>query len=290
MSMNSSFPIRDAHWGQKIPWSVFLCLFSLAVLFPLEVIAADEDRSVPTTGAVEICEFECSNTNGLPYRGVGIRTGQDLRPRKLTISTLPESWPVLSPNGVDVAFFRAGSIGWRSTGGTLPRKWDVYLVTQQGTNERRVTNMEFYDCCGLDISPDGSNIIFSVMNNEYPKDSHFELRLVSAAGIANGEKRYIGGQVLLRNDKQNMMPLFSRDGRSVLFIAKERRDGTLKEMFKLPFHGSVFFRWELCVLDIETKKLKVLDESNAPIEGLRLLQDTGEVTYTKSGQTVRLRP
>lgn len=268
--------------------TIFLEILSLTVLFPVWIIAANNDSSVLPTGVVEVCEFEYSNTSGLPYRVVGILTGQDLQPRKLTKSELPEKWPALSPNRIDVGFFRAGFIGLRSTGGTIPRNWDLYLIERQGGNERRITNMEFYDCYGMDFSPDGSNIVFSVMCNEYPNDSYFELRIVPAVGLAPGTKQFIRGRVLLHDDKHNMLPVFSPDGKDILYIAKSRRKGTLTEVIN-PFKGTVLFKWELCLLDIATGGKKVLDVSTSPIEGHRFLLDTGRVSYRKDGQTLQLK-
>ena len=267
--------------------SVHLALLLLAAssLSGDSLIASD--AILPLRASVaEVCEFNHAKKDGASCSVIGILTGNETVPRKLTTSELPEKWPLVSPSGLDVGFFRAGYVGLRSTGGTVPRNWDLYLIALQGTNELRITNMEFKDCYGMDFSPDGSNIVFSVMRNEYPSDSYFELRMIPAVSIAPGTKRFIGGRVLLHDDKHNILPVFSPDGKSILYVAKFHRKGTLKEVIN-PFKGTVFFKWELCLLDIATGGKKVLDVSASLIEDHRFLSNTGLVSYRKDGQTLQ---
>lgn len=263
-----------------------LLLLLIASLSGESLVALDTLLSVRADG-LSVCEFTYTTKAGVSCRVVGILAGGETVPRKLTKSELPEKWPALSSNRSDVGLFRAGFIGLRSTGGTIPRNWDLYLIGQQGANERRITNMEFKDCYGMSFSPDGSNIIFSVIRNEYPKDSYYELRIIPAVGIAPENRRFIGGRIVLHDGKNNILPVYSPDGRWILFLAKSRRKGTLKELIN-PFRGTVFFKWELCLLDVATECKKVLDVSNSPIEDHRFLSDMGRVSYRKDGQILQL--
>ena len=48
------------------------------------------------------------------------------------------------PGGRGVAMFKAESLGIRSTGGSVPRNWDVFVVQQDdGQETQRLTNMQF---------------------------------------------------------------------------------------------------------------------------------------------------
>ena len=183
-----------------------------------------------------------------------------------------------------VAMFRAERLGLRSTGGTVPRNWDVFIVRQDDGHEpQRITNMQFYDCGGLDVSPDGSNIVFSVMLNQYPQDSFFVLRLTAIQPIGSEEKRYIGGRVILDNGKHNLEPHYSPDGRHVVFLSKSRRQRTLGETL-IPFRGTVHFLWEVCIIDLQTQSVTMVDRSNEAIIQHGYSSDGATVQYTKEGR------
>lgn len=248
----------------------------------------DRVSSAQFTSGVEVCEYVDSTKGGGPHSVVGIVRESDPTPRKLTTSDLPEKCPVMSPNGEEIAFFRAGRIGMRSTGGSVPRDWDLYVITRHGEGERRITNMQFRDCGGASFAPDGSNIIFSVMRNEYPKDSFFELRIITATGISPEDRRFVGGRVLLHDGKQNMFPLFSDDGEHVVYVAKSLRKRTIIEVLDLTM-GTVLYKWELCLLNIGTGETRILDVSQVPIEGHRFLSGTDRVSYRKGKQTMQLQ-
>lgn len=260
-----------------------LLLLAAASLSSETVVAGDTQSSVRTS-VVEVCEFAHTTRDGASCSAVGIVMGGTSVSRKLTTSELPEKWPVILPGGSEIGFFRASSVGLRSTGGSVPRNWDLYLIELQGGGERRITNMEFYDCYGMSVSPDGRDIVFSAMLNEYPNDSYFELRIIPAVSIPPGTKRFIGGRVLLHNGTHNILPVFSLDGKAVLYIAKSRRKRTLTEVIN-PFRGTVLFKWELCLLDIATGGVRVLDVSTNPIEGHRFLSGIKQITYRNDGQT-----
>lgn len=272
-------------WKAHMKLALIIAVCLAVVPFDCVVFARESILS-SSTDAVHVCQFDCAARDGTMRAVIGVFS-VGLAPRKLTASELPEKWPVVSPNGSEIAFFRAGTMGVRSTGGVVPRKWDLYLVDRHGDNERRITNMEFGDCCGMDFSPDGSNIVFSVMRNEYPVDSYFELRIISAVSIAQDAKRFVGGRVLLHDEKHNILPVISRDSRWVLYVAKSRRRGTFLEVIN-PLKGTVFFRWELCILDMTTGKTKVLDVSAVPINGHCFSSDMEQVFCRKNGQPLTI--
>ncbi|MFA7172952.1 MAG: hypothetical protein WC340_05980 [Kiritimatiellia bacterium] len=193
-----------------------------------------------------------------------------------------ERYRVVIPGEDAVVMFKAESMGLRSTGGMVPRNWDVFVVPKNRNNRERITNMQFYDCAGLDISPDGSNIVFSAMQNQFPKDSFFDLRLAALKAINPDDKRFVAGTVILDNGKHNIDPRFSPDNSHVVFLSKSRRKRTLRELLT-PFSGTVHFLWEVSVMDLHTLSLTVIDRSNNPIRGHDCSSDGRTIAYTKNG-------
>ena len=200
-----------------------------------------------------------------------------------------EKYIVPLPGEHGLAMFRAESLGLRSTGGSVPRNWDIFLVTQDNRKDlQRVTNMQFWDCGGLDVSPDGRNIVFSASVNQYPKDSFLVLRTAALIQIAPQSKKYVGGTVLVDNGKNNVSPRYSPDGRHVVFLAQSQRPRTFGETL-LPPWGTVQFLWEVCIIDLQTREVTVVDKSNDSIEQHGFSTDGTLILYTKEGQ-VRTRP
>jgi Tol biopolymer transport system component len=223
---------------------------------------------------------------GSSHNVIGIMMKGEFTPRKLTTSELPEKWPHIFPDGSAIVFFRAGFVGLRSTGGTVPRDWDLYYIDKQGNVERRITNMKFKYCEGMSVSPDASNVVFSALLNEHPRQSYFALRMIAIEGIPTGESRFIGGRVLLHDDKNNIHPVFSHDGKHILFIAQQRRQRTFTEVIDLTM-GTVLYKTELCLFNIATGEKKVLDVSNNPITEHRFLPEMGLVSYRIDDQIIQ---
>jgi hypothetical protein len=199
-----------------------------------------------------------------------------------------EKYMVPLSGGRGVAMFKAERLGLRSTGGSVPRNWDIFVVKENDEPEQqRLTNMQFSECGGLDVSPDGSNIVFSARVNKYPQDSFFALRLTAIQPIRSDEKRYIGGTVILDNGKHNLEPHFSPDGRHVLFLSQSRRPRTLGETL-VPFRGTVHFLWEICVIDLQTRAVTVIDRSNEAITQHGYSNGGTSVLYTKDGRVCHL--
>lgn len=178
--------------------------------------------------------------------------------------------------------FKAESMGLRSTGGTVPRRWDVFILTADGQTLERITRMQFDECGGLDVSPDGSNVVFSARLNQYPKDTFFALRLAAIKTINPDDKRFVGGTVILENGKHCIEPRFSPDGRCVVFLSKSPRKRTFSEVLT-PLSGTVHFLWEVCVIDLRTLSVTVIDKSNTVIAGHRFSDDGKTIAYTKAG-------
>ncbi len=179
--------------------------------------------------------------------------------------------------------FKAESMGLRSTGGTVPRRWDVFILPEDGRQLQRITNMQFDECAGLDVSPDGSNMVFSARVNQFPKDSFFALRLAVIKAINPDDKRFVGGTVILDNGKHHIEPRFSPDGNHVVFLSKSRRSRTLAEALT-PFSGTVQFLWEVCIIDLHTLSVTVIDKSNNAIAGHGFSDDGKTIAYTKDGK------
>jgi len=165
----------------------------------------------------------------------------------------------------------------------VPRKWDVFILPKDGQALQRITRMQFDECAGLDVSPDGSNVIFSARINQYPKDTFFVLRLAAIKTINPDDKRFIGGTVILDNGKHCTEPRFSPDGKCVVFLSKLPRKRTFGEVLT-PFSGTVHFLWEVCVIDLRTLSVTVIDISNNPISGHGYSSDGKTITYTKDGK------
>jgi Tol biopolymer transport system component len=156
----------------------------------------------------------------------------------------------------------------------------VFVVPEDGHDQQRITNMQFHDCGGLDVSPNGSTVVFSARVNQFPKDSFFVLRLAVIKAINPDDKRFVGGAVILDNGKHHIEPRFSPDGSHVVFLSKSRRQRTLGEAL-LPFSGTVRSLWEVSVIDIQTLSVTVIDKSNSSIAGHGYSSDGNTIAYTK---------
>lgn len=194
-----------------------------------------------------------------------------------------ERYRIPIPGNDASVMFKAESMGLRSTGGTVPHRWDVFILPEDGRELQRITNMQFDECAGLDVSPDGSNIVFSARLNQFPKDSFFVLRLAAIKAINPDDKRFVGGTVILDNGKHNLAPHYSPDGRHVVFLSKSRRQRTLGEVLT-PFSGTVHFLWEVCVIDLRTLSVTVIDRSNNPLAGDGYSSNGKTIAYTKDGR------
>lgn len=194
-----------------------------------------------------------------------------------------ERYHIPIPGRDSSVMFKAESMGLRSTGGTVPRRWDVFILPEDGQKMQRITNMQFDECAGLDVSPDGSKIVFSARVNQFPKDSFFVLRLAAIKTINPEDKRFVGGTVILDTGKHHIEPRFSPDGNHVVFLSNSQRSRTLAEALT-PFSGTVKILWEVCIIDLHTLSVTVIDRSNNAIAGHGFSGDGKTIAYTKDGK------
>ncbi len=120
--------------------------------------------------------------------------------RRLTTNDRYEGAPRFSPDGRRIAFCR--SLPAEVEG--EPSNGEIFIMDRDGTNERRITNQEGFDCLA-DWSPDGSRLAFHGCG-----EGGCVLHVVSADG---------GEPVRLATEHSANWPVWSPDGEWIAYTA-----------------------------------------------------------------------
>jgi len=110
-----------------------------------------------------------------------VRTLDGKQVQQLTNDTrVSDSMPRYSPDGKQVTFVRAHRYRPYSMGGWTWDNYDVYVMSRDGTNQRRVTRHNYYQAGHPCFIADGKTILFSA-DGDYP-DSRTYLFTVPTDG------------------------------------------------------------------------------------------------------------
>ncbi len=116
-----------------------------------------------------------------------VRTLDGKRVQQLTNEpSVSDSLPCYSPDGKQVAFVRAHRYRPYSMGGWTWDNFDVYVMSHDGTNQRRVTRHDYYQAGNPCFTADGKTILFSACG-DYP-DTRTYLFTVPADGARPPER------------------------------------------------------------------------------------------------------
>src|SRR5262245_1402048 len=80
---------------------------------------------------------------------------------RLTNSESLEIGPNYSPDGKRIIFARAGRLRPYSMGGKTWDDWDVWLMNEDGTDQRQLTNERYFQMSSPHFSPDGKQVVFA---------------------------------------------------------------------------------------------------------------------------------
>jgi dipeptidyl aminopeptidase/acylaminoacyl peptidase len=131
-----------------------------------------------------------------------------------------ESAPAWSPDGRRIAFVSNHDSNWERT-----RNNDVFVVdARAGSKSRQLTNWRGVDGGNLVWSPDGSLIAFS--RGSDPKFDFHNLMRLAVVPSAGGEARVLTESI----DRGTAAPVFSTDGRFVLFTVADDRTQYLAQV------------------------------------------------------------
>jgi eukaryotic-like serine/threonine-protein kinase len=163
-------------------------------------IAVKHRRSAALWVGLSAAAVACIATAVILFAQAPPRLGAHMTFRTLPTPTSKIGYPGLSPDGKWIAF---GAADERN-------HWDVYLTNVNGGEIRRITADSSAEVQFVDISPDGSRLVYSDRDNlNGPRN----VRVVSALG---GPSTVLG----LGNG-----PRWSRDGSKIGFIRVEDRAG-----------------------------------------------------------------
>lgn len=203
------------------------------------------------------------------YGAVSVTAFDATDSRKLTQSNQCELWPAWATDGKAIGFFRARYVRPYSTGGYTWKGWDVFISSFDGRIERRLTNCDFWECAGLTLSPDGNSVLYSSLQNSFPKDSYYQIFSVNSMGLLPDEKKYVSGKVVLAGQKDYLCPCYSPTGDFIVFVTRTKRTGTLLERLG----RSTLLQWELCKMNPDFTGIRVLLKSTSPIASPQISDD-----------------
>ncbi|MCS7191939.1 MAG: hypothetical protein NZ937_03010 [Armatimonadetes bacterium] len=161
--------------------------------------------------------------------------------KQVTQYRFMDTFPSFSPDGSKIVFVRAHWYRPYSMGGYRWDDFDVYVVSADGSNERRLTKEGFYAISPPRFSPDGQKIVFSAETDQI---DHHEIFLLEKL---NSQKEEFVLKRLTSSACYNAEPAFSWDGRLIVFIS----DRTCR------------YNYEIWVMDRKGKFLRQITNLNS---------------------------
>jgi TolB protein len=82
-------------------------------------------------------------------------------PRRLTSGPENDFYPIFLPDNERILFARAALFGDERVAAKGWRHWDWYTVRSDGSDLKRLTDVQFCDITSPELSPDGAHVLFS---------------------------------------------------------------------------------------------------------------------------------
>lgn len=190
--------------------------------------------------------------------------------KQLTFGPSHDFAPVFSPDGKQIYFIRALWFGAYSS--MASRHWhemDLYSISVDGTNLRRITHGKYYDISHPSISPDGKRAMLrlggrSTMIVILSVDSPNVMESVMpnmTKYLLNSETKH--ENIDLANDFYN--PSFSPDGESMIFEWTPKEAG--------------YYQYEIYLMDLTSKKMRKVTNLASQIVATAFSSDGKEIVF-----------
>ncbi|MBI3292119.1 MAG: PD40 domain-containing protein [Elusimicrobia bacterium] len=147
--------------------------------------------------------------------------------QRLTYSNLPEFHPSFSPDGSQLVFARSArpmAAPGMPLVEALGGQWDVYVITSDGSSERRVTNQSYRLVTSCSFAPDGETLLVAgtieeVIDPQY-NQLGFKPRML---------KVDVGGTrppIPVTNEEGDYAS-YSRDGKKIVYLKSILKDNQM---------------------------------------------------------------
>ncbi len=139
-----------------------------------------------------------------------IMNANGLDNRQLTANKFNDASPTFSSDGKTIYFLRAETLRRTSTLGRTWDSFDIYAINLDGSNERKLTDNNFYTLCCLSSAVENKSMLFASVS---PSNLTSDIYLLRADGSQTAS-------ILRETEIFLPYPVFSKDGSMIAFVSR----------------------------------------------------------------------
>jgi len=187
------------------------------------------------------------------YINIMNKDGSDIKQITSKDENITEA--IFFPDGKKIYFLKSGYFGsYSPIAQDRPHKFDIFSINIDGSDEKRITNLEAYNIRSLSITSNGKSILFKRL--EYKsKYSVFRISLEEPEKLIN-----------VLPEGEQFEPQISPDDKLLAFKDK-RKD----------YKG--FFQYELFITDLQNIKIRQLTDLRKNLENPRFFHNENKLLF-----------